>query len=390
MAEKRKDSKGRNLLTGESERKDGTYMYRYTDSFGKRHSIYAPTLNELRKKEKQIQKDLDDGIGISGANTTVSQLLDKYMRVNKGWRSSTLIKKIHLVDVIKRDCISQMRISDVKTSHIKNFYLSLHNKGLQTKSIIAYSHVLSPAFEMAVQDDWIRKNPCKFKLDFLPTNEKKKVALTPEEEKLFLTFVKETKSLSWYYDIYVLMIETGIRLSELCGLTLNDVNMNERKLSIKRQMSVPFKLNGERKLRIESLKTECGERDIFISDRAYESLGRLLNRRKENNYPERIIDGHSNFLLTSNKQSGIVTHAMIDYNLGKAVTLYNDTHKKSLPNITAHMFRHTFCTRMIEKGIDVKTLQYIMGHADIKTTLDIYTHMSSDIAVKNMMNVVSK
>lgn len=94
--------------------------------------------------------------------------------------------------------------------------------------------------------------------------------------------------------------------------------------------------------------------------------------------------------MTSNRQSGIVTHAMIDYNLNKAVTLYNESHKQSLPHITPHIFRHTFCTRMIEKGMDIKTLQYLMGHADVKTTLDVYTHLSADTAVSNMAKVVAK
>ena len=56
MAEKRKDSKNRNLLTGESERKDGTYMYRYTDIYGKRHTVYAPNLNELRQKKSRFKR----------------------------------------------------------------------------------------------------------------------------------------------------------------------------------------------------------------------------------------------------------------------------------------------------------------------------------------------
>ena len=320
----------------------------------------------------------------------LTELLQKYLDEHKSWRPSTRNKKEYIIDAVNHHPLSTMKICDIKTSNIKAFYLALYEKGLTRQTIVGYGHVLRPAFEMAVQDDWIRKNPCKFKLDFLPITNKQKVALTPKEESLFLDFVQTNEKLAWYYDIYVLMLETGIRLSELCGLTLDDIDMKERRISINKQMCVPAAINGVRKLRIDVLKTDNGEREIFISDQAYTSLTRLLKRRKDNNFPERIIDGYSKFLLTSNRQSGIVTHAMIDYNLNKAVTLYNESHKQSLPHITPHIFRHTFCTRMIEKGMDIKTLQYLMGHADVKTTLDVYTHLSADTAVSNMAKVVAK
>ena len=82
MSEKRKDNKGRILKTGESQRKDLIYQYRYTDFRGKRQSVYASTLQELRQKEKEIQKQIDDGIDYEAGQITVIELLEKYKKLH--------------------------------------------------------------------------------------------------------------------------------------------------------------------------------------------------------------------------------------------------------------------------------------------------------------------
>ena len=91
MSEKRKDHKGRILKTGESQRKDGIYQYRYTDCRGKRQCVYSPTLQELRQKEKEIQKQLDAGIDYEAGQITVIELLEKYISLKKGVRYNTQV-----------------------------------------------------------------------------------------------------------------------------------------------------------------------------------------------------------------------------------------------------------------------------------------------------------
>ena len=79
----RKDAKGRVLKAGESQRKDGTYMYRYTDVRGKRQSVYASELKELRKKEKVVQKAIDNGVNYSNGEITVLELVDRYLATKR-------------------------------------------------------------------------------------------------------------------------------------------------------------------------------------------------------------------------------------------------------------------------------------------------------------------
>ena len=91
MSEKRKDNKGRILRTGESQRKDLIYQYRYTDIRGKRQTVYSSDLKELREKEKEIQKQLDDGIDYATGKINVIQLLERYISIKQGVRYNTKV-----------------------------------------------------------------------------------------------------------------------------------------------------------------------------------------------------------------------------------------------------------------------------------------------------------
>ena len=102
MSEKRKDNKGRVLKTGESQRKDLIYQYRYTDIHGKRQTIYSADLKELREKEKTIQKQLYDGIDYAAGEATVIALLERYISLKQGVRYNTKVGYNFLLNLIKK------------------------------------------------------------------------------------------------------------------------------------------------------------------------------------------------------------------------------------------------------------------------------------------------
>ena len=125
---------------------------------------------------------------------------------------------------------------------------------------------------------------------------------------------------------------------------------------------------------IETPKTKSGYREIPMSEPVYQALKRVVkNRGKKTTI---MIDGYTNFLFL--KRDGTPKVGM-DYNnmIRNLLKKYNKQHKEPLPNITPHSFRHTFCTRMANAGMNPKALQYIMGHANITMTLDYYTHVDA-------------
>ena len=159
LAEKRKDSKGRVLKDGESQRANGTYEYRYSDGHGKIRSVYGKTLEALCKKEEAIQRDMADGIDYTAGEITVSELVGRYMNLKRDLSESTRRGYGTVINRINESPFGEMKVRTVKLSDAKAFYISLHGRGIKRNTIGIFHSVLHPSFEMAADDDMIRKNP---------------------------------------------------------------------------------------------------------------------------------------------------------------------------------------------------------------------------------------
>lgn len=225
MSEKRKDKKGRVLKSGESQRANGGYQYRYTDIKGKRKYIYASTLEELRDREAEIQKVVfNDGLDYCAGEITVLELVEKYLKLKQGMRYNTQISYEFVLGILKDEDFSYRQIKTIKKSDAKEWFIKLRNDGRRYSSIQSVRGVVRPAFEMAVDEDILKKNPFAFKLtDIVPDDTIERVPLTEEEEKRFLDYLKEDKCRIRYYDPVVILLGTGMRISELCGLTIFDL-----------------------------------------------------------------------------------------------------------------------------------------------------------------------
>ena len=159
---KRTDNKGRILKTGESQRKDGRYQFQYTDFIGKRHCIYDMNLSKLREKEKKILKDLADGIrSMDSKKITLIDLVEIYLENHLSIREATEISYRKIFNLhINDSFIGKKPICNIKTSDMLKFYNGLLDKGLSSGYLHIMNAFLSPAFDLAVDDDLIRKNPC--------------------------------------------------------------------------------------------------------------------------------------------------------------------------------------------------------------------------------------
>ena len=373
MAEKRKDSNGRILRTGESQRPNGTYMFRYTTPSGKKKWCYAPTLKELRELEKEIASAEIDGIDLSAPYSTVLDLVDCYLKSHTAVRQQTAEGYQHIRNRISREAFSGCKISDVKQSDAKAFFVHMNKKGLCYRTLLNFQALLRPAFEMAVQDNYIRVNPIAFKLSSVIKNEqKKKFALTQEQIDSFLSFLKADTVGAKYYDEFVILIETGLRISELCGLTIDSVDLENRRIRVVQQLIG----TSHDKLRVDVPKTKTGVRVVPLTTMAYEAFQRVLERRAKKPCTMEI-DGQTGFLFVKGDGVPMVSDSF-RASLKRLVNKYNKSHETPLPNITPHTLRHTFVSRLYEKGIDVKCLQMVVGHSNVQTTLNIYTHIDYD------------
>ncbi len=381
MSEKRRDSKNRILQSGESQRKDGRYAYKYTDPMGKVQFVYAwklvPTDKtpagkrddiSLREKAKEIQKDLDDGIDTIGKKMTVCQLYAKQIRHRGNVRPNTVISRNRLMKLLQDDRLGGMSIDSVKLSDAKEWALRMKEKGIAYKTISNDKRSLKAAFYTAVQDDCIRKNPFDFQLNtVIEDDTEPKTPLTPEQEASLLSFVQDDPTYQKYYDELVILLGTGLRISELCGLTDSNLDFEGRTILIDHQLL----RNTETGYYIETPKTKSGIRQIPMNASVYEAFGRVQKRRKA--ATPVVIGGYGGFLfLKKNGQPKVA----VDYSsmLRGLLKKYNKQHNEKLEKVTPHTLRHTFCTNLANAGMNPKALQYIMGHSNITMTLNYYAH----------------
>lgn len=389
MGEKRRDNRNRILHNGESQRADGRYRFKYTDRNGGVHNIYSWRLDKndpmpadkkkdlsLREKEKQLEREIFDDIIPGGGKMTVLELVEKYVSLKIGVRQSTYSGYKTVINVLKKDVFGARRIDSVKLSDAKAWLIKLQKvdkKGYS--SIHTIRGVVRPAFQMAVDDDLIRKNPFGFELVTVVVNDSvRREAITRKQERDYLKFVQEDPHFCKYYDAIFILFKTGLRISEFCGLTISDIDMKNRRINVDHQLQ---RLSNMEYI-IEEPKTKCGNRMIPMSDEVYESFRRILDSRKKPKV-EPMIGGKSGFLFLDKNGKPMVALHWEKY-MQHIREKYNNTYKVQMPKVTPHVCRHTFCSNMAKSGMNPKTLQYIMGHADISVTMNTYTHIKYEDA----------
>ena len=380
MSEKRRDSKNRILRSGESRRKDGRYAYKYIDATGKPQFVYSWKLEatdstpqgkrdglSLREKEKQIRRDIEDAIIPRGGEMTVLDLVKKYLSQKTGVRHNTEANYNFVLNIIKKEDFGRQRIDRVKLSDAKCWLIKLQQDDRGYSSIHSIRGVVRPAFQMAVDDDLIRKNPFEFQLATVVVNDSvTREAITRKQERAFLEFVKGDKHFSRYYDGIYILFKTGLRISEFVGLTLADLDMKNRRINVNHQLQ--RKRNME--YIIEDTKTSSGTREIPMTDDVYQCFQRIIaNRPMSKTEPMVALHWEHYFKHICQK--------------------YNSIYKVQMPKATPHVCRHTFCSNMAKSGMNPKTLQYLMGHSDIGVTLNTYTHLGFEDAQAELERVAS-
>ena len=388
--EKRKDNKGRILQKGESQRKNLTYQYRYTNIYGSRITVYAPDLKTLREKEREILKSQLDGTAYSANKYTVVDLVEKYLAtVASGLKESTLSQHEYGAKLIRNSYFGNRPIGGLKKSDCKIWLLERYEDGQGYTTIVKLYTLLKSACGMAVDDEIISSNPFDFKFSDVirkPTTAQTRDALTDEQQANFLSFVANTRDYCKHYDAFVVLLGTGLRISEFCGLTKHDINLAENYIDVNHQLL-------KRKIKLEdpsigayyiaSPKSQSGNRKIPMTSSVQQSIRNILSNRRKI-IPEIVVDGYTDFISIT-KSNNPVSGQFYEGILRRIVIDYNNLHPKTpLPHITPHILRHTFCTNMINAGVNPKCVQYIMGHSTVNVTLGVYTHTNFSAAANEL------
>ena len=395
MSEKRRDNRGRVLRFGESQRQDGRYAFKYKDNDGSVKFVYSWRLDKndrtpagkkrelsLREKEKQIEHDLFDHIVSNGGNYTVLELVKKYVSLKTGVRHNTEANYNFVINIIAKADFGKLRIDKVHLSDAKGWLIKLQKEGRGYSTIHSVRGVLRPAFQMAVDDDLIRKNPFNFELASVVVNDSvTREAITKKQEREFLSFIQADEHFSRYYDGIYILFHTGLRISEFCGLTIGDIDFREMRINVDHQLQRKRDMTYV----VEPTKTTSGTRMVPMTKEVADCFRRILaNRIKPKVEP--MIDGYTGFLFLDKNEMPMVALHWEKY-FKHILDKYNSIYKVQLPKITPHVCRHTFCSNMAKSGMNPKTLQYIMGHSDISVTLNTYSHVGFEDAKEELSRV---
>lgn len=388
----RRDSKHRVLRRGESIRQDGRYQFKYHVN-GKAHFVYSWRLEptdklpvgrkpclSLRELEKQIGYDLDNRLDPVGKNITVNELVDRYLATKTGVKYNTQMNYNFVKNILKAHPFDDTKISRVKTSDAKLFLIKLQQEeGRGYSSVKTIRGVLRPAFQMAVDDDVLNKNPFGFQLAGVVVNDSvTREAITKEQMNKFLKFVHDDNVYCKYYEVIYILFHTGMRISEFCGLTISDIDLANNIVNIDHQLQ----RTSDMKYILDTTKTDAGTRKLPITQDVADCFRAILEDRKKPRY-EKMIKGHTGFLfLDKNGNPEVAMHWQ--HRLNHMVKRYNDIYRVQMPNITPHVCRHTYCSNMAKSGMNPKTLQYLMGHSDISVTMNTYTHWGLEDAADEL------
>ena len=388
----RRDSKRRVLRPGESIRADGKYQYKYHID-GKPHFVYSWKLEptdklppgkkpclSLRELEKQVNSDLDRLLNVADGTMTVCELVDRYLKTKTGVRQSTRTGYVTVQRILAKESFGQKKIRTVKTSDAKLFLIKLQQEdGKSYSSIHTIRGVLRPAFQMAVDDDILVKNPFGFQLAGVVVNDSvTREAISREQMRKFLKFVHDDVCYCKYYEVVYILFHTGMRISEFCGLTLKDIDLENRTVNIDHQLQRTCDM----RYIIEETKTEAGKRKIPITEDVAQMFQAIIEDREPPKM-EKVIDGYTGFLFYDDDGNPLVAMHW-QHRFNRMVGRYNDIYRVQMPNITPHVCRHTYCSNMAKSGMNPKTLQYLMGHSDISVTMNVYTHISFDDAEEEL------
>ena len=328
------------------------------------------TTKPLREKEKQVEAAIFQQIVPDGGNLTVLDLVKKYVSLKTGIRHNTEVNYKFAINLIAKEEFGRRRIDKVKLSDAKEWLIKLQKDGRGYSTIRTVRGVVRPVFQMALEDDLIRRTPFEFQLATVVVNDSvTREDITRKQERKFLEFVKNDKHFRRYYDGIYILFHTGLRVSEFVGLTVADLDFENRKIQIDHQLQ----RSRDMEYIIEDTKTKSGTRLVPMTDDVYDCFQRILSKRKKPK-KEPVISGYTGFLYLDKNEMPVVALHWEKY-FQHICEKYSKIYREQMPKVTPHVCRHTFCSNMAKSGMNPKTLQYIMGHSDISVTLNTYTHL---------------
>ena len=385
------DLEGKELGVGFGQRNDGRYYFRFTDRFGKRKTIYADTKSGINKLSRDALKD-----------DNLKQNIQKNMTVEKLFK---FWNEVYRVDMVKRTTRRKERgiynqmikgrfekksIKSIDTAFLKSQYAELREISSRG-SMEAWVYLVKGMFRMAYDENYIGVNPARsLKAPKRESNEK--IPLTDEEIDMFLKYAKNNS----YYNMFLVALNTGMRLGELSGLQFQDLDFEKRTIHIQRQahyLHEKMSTDDDRFL-IDPPKSYYSSRYIPMNDVVYSVLikQREHNKKIMSKLPKRLNPTpyrYKDFVFLS-QRGRLVYERMPNDAINRIINnIRRQEGIESFPHFTMHVLRVTFASKCYDNNINMKMIQNWLGHKNINTTMSIYVKQRVSNELYKMNEIAS-
>lgn len=361
------------------------YEYHYKDALGKERVVSSYRLEptdqlpkgkrsgkSLREKEAELKVQLENNIDIDGAKLTLLEVIDRYLNHlynRKELAHNTKVGYNTTIKTLAQYKLGHMEIGKIKPEHCEE-WLSDMKKKHRGSSIQTQISLIKRSFEYAIDYDYIAKNPFR-RITTDRSDSKKMEAISIPDMHRFLEFCSKDAHCAHCYDMIYVLFWTGLRASELCGLTLDNIDMENHLIRVEKQLQC---INHTHL--VLPTKTINGTRYIPMTDGVYECFERILENRYIMGDIEPVCydekgKAYEGFVFLATRSRKTIVRAHVEEYLRNCIKRFNNAnHDNPIRKFEPHICRHTFATNM--QGLPPKTLQYILGHGNITTTMNNY------------------
>ena len=398
----RKDHRGRVLPPNVSQKADLRYIWRKTVN-GHRYVVTDNDLNELKKKIIQKEAAIQSGLYTNPQKITLNEWFKKWMEVYKSGLKPTSRENYFTAwkSYVEKSRIGSMQIANIRRMHIVELYRELAEKDLATATVHNVHIIIYGCLSDAVEDNIIQINPANNAFRKIKRKEpKRREALTVRQQEKLIDFLAGNDFYRLYVPLFSFFLGTGCRFGEVSGLTWGDIDLKKNLVSINHTMHYT-RIEGSRmRFYTTTPKSKSSIREIPL----LQDVRRQLLKQRQYDLMtgikgDAVIDGYTDFVFHTDKgkpytQSGInaiISRIVNAHNREEMEKAGNENREPELlPDFSPHILRHTFCTRFCENESNIKVIQKIMGHQDITTTMNIYSHVTKEKAQEVMQELEGK
>lgn len=377
------DLKGNELGTGLSQRQNGQYQARYTDRYGRRVTLYDRNLKRLKEDLKAaITAEKEDKKAFrvdARRGMNLDKWFNTWMDVYKygKLRESTKMMYISVYKKHISPTLGKRQLAEITHKDIQKLVNELDREGYGYSIKTRCQVLLYDMFSKAILDDYIFKNPAKM-ISMRSKERFERRVLSEEDQRDFF----ETAAGTFYNNLFVVAVNTGLRQGELCGLMPDDIDFSAHTLQVKRTLLYQkFAEDDKKEFHLGDPKTATSVRTVPLTKTCEEALRKQLRQRSIifSKLSAKPLEGFEDLLFTTKYGTPICNEIVceaIDKIVNEINTMRDEADK--FEPFSCHCFRHTFATRCFEAGIAPKTVQTYLGHASLQMTMDLYTHVTDN------------